>query len=130
MGGLGLWHYVDHRFQHWDVGGRVGSRATLRDHRLRLDIRRPDKDGEQAIPVDYDDAWVLWCSAGLRVWLLGLVGSGGMWGSRVGLSGRGLGEEVRLSVGCDGGVCLGALAKLFGSEVVRGERAEFGFVPG
>jgi GMP synthase-like glutamine amidotransferase len=42
-------------FQHADleVPGRLG--ATLRDHGVRPDVRRPDRDGPRAIPPDLDN---------------------------------------------------------------------------
>lgn len=42
-------------FQHWDAGlpGRLG--LTLRDHGFKLDVRRPDIDGERAVPRDLDN---------------------------------------------------------------------------
>lgn len=42
-------------FQHGEHEGPGRLGATLRDHGFRLDIRRPDRDGPGAIPVDLDN---------------------------------------------------------------------------
>lgn len=41
--------------QHSDLGGPGRLGMTLRDHGHRLDIRRPDKAGDGAIPADFDN---------------------------------------------------------------------------
>jgi len=107
-------------FQHWDVGGPGRLGATFRDHGLRLDFRRPDKDGERAIPADYDDVTGVVVLGGPQSVVEGMPG----WLEKEGAWVKGAVEGGLPVLG----VCLGAqlLAKVLGGEVAKGKRAEFG----
>jgi GMP synthase (glutamine-hydrolysing) len=109
-------------FQHGDLEGPGRLGATLRDHAFRLDIRRPDRDGEGAIPPDLDNVH-------------GVISLGGAMnvGDPLGWMSREMdflkaAHEAALPVI---GVCLGAqmLAAALGGKVEKMARPEWGLAP-
>jgi len=109
-------------FQHNDheTAGRLG--LTLRDHGFRLDIRRPDREGDAAVPADLDN-------------IQGIVVMGGQQNVSDGLSW--IQKEIDLVAQAHQaqlpvvGICLGAqiVAKALGGEVAPMDTPEAGFGP-
>ncbi len=109
-------------FQHHDAErlGRLGS--TLRDHAHKLDIRRPDRDGGDAIPGDLDNVRGVIALGGPQN-----VGDPEPWLAKEAEFLR-KAHEAELPVV---GICLGAqlLAHALGGTVTKMPSPEVGFLP-
>ena len=109
-------------FQHNDheTPGRLG--LTLRDHGFKLDIRRPDRDGPDAIPTDLDNVRGVVIMGGQQN-----VGDGLPWIQRE-IDFVAATHKAELPVI---GICLGAqvIAKAIGGEVEKMDTPEAGFAP-
>lgn len=109
-------------FQHGDLEGPGRLGATLRDHAFRLDIRRPDRDGEGAVPRDLDNVHGVISLGGAMN-----VGDPLVWMDRE-MAFLKAAHQAALPVI---GVCLGAqmLAAALGGKVEKMARPEWGLAP-
>ncbi|MEL7474321.1 MAG: type 1 glutamine amidotransferase [Planctomycetota bacterium] len=113
-------HITVFEFDDWRTSGRIG--ATLRDHGFRLDVRRPDRDGVDAVPGDLDNIGGLLVMGGAQN-----VDEGHAWLSPLGELIRGAHERELPVIG----VCLGAqiIAQALGGSVAKADTPEGGFEP-
>lgn len=107
-------------FDDWRTSGRIG--ATLRDHGFRLEVRRPDRDGADAVPVDLDNVGGVVVMGGAQN-----LDENHPWITPLSEFVRAAHERTLPVLG----VCLGAqvVGQALGGRVARAETPEAGFEP-